>query len=521
MSLTTEHSPRTLPLAGGTAVLCLLLGAFLKLPEAVQSPGTDTGLYATYGAMLLQGARPYVDFWDLHPPLAYAYWAFVQTLTGPDWLRVCVTFDNLAPQSCTGIVAHVVDLLLSVAAALVVGRIVRRSGGSAGTSALAAALVVGFADQVMLSQEGSNPSKLTLLPSAIAVWAYLGSLDARHPWRGAFLAGVVGAIAGLAKQPALLTLAALLGHAAWSRDRTRVTALIVGGGLTFALVCSAMACIGALDGFIAQAWVYNVQRSWGGYFQHPAKPPVTSLDGVLKESAGLLALFGLVGLFTLARAPLQSRQRILVMWTLVNLLAIVAFREFVYVVPSLAVVGALGFARVWRWISILDVQRAVVARCLLLALCAASVVATTSFQRVQLARARFERGSVGRLSPTEDLGRIIRQDLPPGPLFVYGNGAEMYPLAGRMPATRYVNAEALRSSAPGVDQTRADLVATLERSPPSIVVLAPHSDEAELNLANYPAMRMFLHDCYARAPIKPEVDSTWTLLVRTTICGPR
>src|SRR3981081_3357398 len=111
--------PRATLWVGG-GLVCLLLGGFLALPESIQAPGSDTGMFATYGAMLLHGARPYVDFWDLHPPLVYLYWAVVQALAGPDWLRPCSMLDGLTPSSCTALLAHGVDLLLSVATAVVV-----------------------------------------------------------------------------------------------------------------------------------------------------------------------------------------------------------------------------------------------------------------------------------------------------------------------------------------------------------------------------------------------------------------
>jgi len=507
---------------------CLLLGGFLELPEAIQAPGSDTGMFATQGAMLLHGARPYVDFWDLHPPLVFGYWASVQAITGSDWLRTCVSIDPLAPQSCTGLAAHVLDLLLSVAAALVVAAIARQCGGSRATAALAALLVVGFAYQAMLSQEGSNPSKLTLLPSSVAVWAYLRSLADGRVGRSAVLAGVAAAIAGLAKQPALLTLVALAGHAAWHaftrpseidfRNRIQgspLIGLLVGFGATLAVACAALAAAGALDGFVTQAWVYNVERVLLGYFVHPPKPPVIGLDRVLTESAGALAAFGVIGACSIARTTLHATQRAVLWWALVNLIAITALREFVYVVPSTAVVAALGLGRLWRWPGL---DRAL-GRGLLLAACLACIVLTTGFQRGQLARARFERlGSA--LAQTEQLGWIFRRDLPPGPLFVYGNGAELYPLANRTPATRYLNAEALRSTAPGVDKTRAELVTALRSNPPPVIVLAPHSDEAELDLAQYPAMRAFLQDCYAQKPIRPDIDAHWAVLLRTAACAP-
>jgi hypothetical protein len=148
-----------------------------------------------------------------------------------------------------------------------------------------------------------------------------------------------------------------------------------------------------------------------------------------------------------------------------------------------------------------------------------AVVLTTGFQRSQLARARFERGEGMALTRSEELGWMLRRDLPPGPLFVYGNGAEMYLLGDRTPATRYLNGEALRNTAPGADQTRAEVVGGLDANPPPVIVLAPHHDEAELNLAEYPTLVALFERCYAQQPITPEADPNWIVLVRSQACG--
>jgi hypothetical protein len=83
-----------------------------------------------------------------------------------------------------------------------------------------------------------------------------------------------------------------------------------------------------------------------------------------------------------------------------------------------------------------------------------------------------------------------------------------------------MNAEPVRNTAPGVNKTRAELVTSLVRDPPPVIALAPHSDEAELNLAEYPAMRAFLQDCYIQRPIRPDIDASWTILLRTERCMP-
>jgi hypothetical protein len=335
----------------------------------------------------------------------------------------------------------------------------------------------------------------------------------------AVLAGVAAATAGFAKQPALLTLVALLAHATWSRDRRRGAALLAGASLTSASLCAGLAAVGSLDGFVAQAWVYNIQRTLDGYFLHPSKDPEITLGRVLTEGAGSLVVLAALGGIVLARGSRASRQRVLLWWAAVNLVAILAFREFVYVVPSLAILAAVGVERVWRWGAARGLRLGTLGCALLVAVCLVSIPPTTRFQQVQMARARGERGPGGGLSQPEELGRILSRDIRPGALFVYGNAAELYPLSKRPPATPYLNAEAFRSTAPGAARTRAELAALLGRSPPAVIVLPPHTDEPELNLDAYPALRWLLQACYRRQLINPSFDRSWTVLVPTRDCG--
>ena len=98
----------------GIAVV-VAVGALAKLPEAILPISSDTGMYATYARMILQGARPYVDFYDVHPPLAYYYWALVEVLAGSDWSRICIgSWGTLAPQPCVSLLAHGIDLGLTL-----------------------------------------------------------------------------------------------------------------------------------------------------------------------------------------------------------------------------------------------------------------------------------------------------------------------------------------------------------------------------------------------------------------------
>jgi hypothetical protein len=97
----------------------------------------------------------------------------------------------------------------------------------------------------------------------------------------------------------------------------------------------------------------------------------------------------------------------------------------------------------------------------------------------------------------------------------------MYLLAGRQPASRWLNAEALRKSAPDAERSRRTLVSELRQTPPPVVVLGPHLDDPELLLAEYPQLASFLSECYAeRPPGRDLADSSrdWKILLRTDRC---
>ena len=159
------------PVAASLAVLLVLaVGAAAKLPETILPIGSDTGMYATYARMILAGERPYVNFFDVHPPLTYYYWTFVEAIAGTDWSRSCIgSWGVLAPQPCVSLFAHALDLGLTCLAAFLVYAIARRLGQPAFVGLLAAVFVAWFTDESMMSMEGSNPTKLTLVPSTLAM----------------------------------------------------------------------------------------------------------------------------------------------------------------------------------------------------------------------------------------------------------------------------------------------------------------------------------------------------------------
>ena len=500
-------------LTGISAVAVIAVGAAAKLPEAILPIGTDTGMYATYARQILQGGRPYLDFYDVHPPLTYYYWVLVQALAGTDWSRTCLgSWGTLAPQPCISVLAQVLDLALTCVAGWLAYAIARRLELRPLVGVIAALLVAWFANASMISMEGSTPTKLTLVPSTLAVYAYL-RVERRGRLGWAIVSGAAGMLAGFAKQPGLLTLLALLAFSLPGLLRGDGTArrTLAGGGLGVFIVLvptlTYIGAIGSLGGFLDQAWRYNAERFINGYWQTPAGlfSPATRIDRVATEAAGVLFVSALLGGVSLWFGPASRRQRLLLVWGAFSLVAIAGFREFAQIVPSLALLAALAFDRLWQAAGRdgLGLGRPAAGRLALLTLFGAIFVLSSNFQVIELRRAILERGPNGKPTDPEQIASYLRESAPPGPIFVWGNAGQIYALSGRQPATRFVNADFTNTTSPRPALSRAQLIDDLRSHPASVIVVDPHADEPGLTLHDFPALAQVMDACYERVPRLP------------------
>jgi hypothetical protein len=504
------------------------IGAFAKLPEAILPIGSDTGMFATYARMLLDGERPYVAFVDIHPPLTHYYWALVELLAGTDWSRTCIgTWGTLVPQPCVGLLAQVLDLALTFVTAGLVYAIARRLGLRPLVGVFAAVLVVWFANESMISMEGSTPSKLTLVPCTLAVYAYLRALPEGRPgW--AILAGAAAMLGVLTKQPALVTLIALVAYAlpGAARGSARSRRVLLGLGLgavcVLAPVMVYMAAMGSLGGFVDQPWTYNVERFVLGYWQTPTglTSPATRIDRVAGNAAGLLFVGALIGGLALVFGPARGDQRLLLVWGLFSLAAIAGFREFAQVVAVLALLAALGIGRLWDAAGRdgLGLGRPLAGRLALVAVLGAIFLLTSSFQLIELRRAMFERGPSGTPADPEVIANYLRNVAPPGPLFIWGNAGQVYALSGREPASRFVIAEFTNTSSPRVAESRQEVMDDLHARPPAVIVVDGHADEPGLALSGYPALQQLIADCYQKVS-GGGLPANWGVYTRGSNCG--
>jgi hypothetical protein len=330
----------------------------------------------------------------------------------------------------------------------------------------------------------------------------------------ATLAGAAGVVAGLAKQPGLLTLFTLvaftfipLRHDA-GQQRPILIGLALGAAAALLPVLLYLAAIGSLGGFLDQAWRYNAERFLIGYWQTPGglTSPATRIDRVASEAGGLLFVGTLIGGLALWLGPATGRQRLLLWWGVFSLVAIAGFREFAQVVPALALLAAIGIGKIWEAAGRegLGLGRPLAGRLALLAVLGSIFVLSSSFQLIELRRALYERGPRATPSDPEQIAALLRSPVtPPGPLFVWGNAGQIYALSGRQPATRFVIAEFTNTTSPRPGQSREQAIADLRAHPPSAIVVDPHADEPGLELSRFPELAAVMRSCYQRVAQGP------------------
>src|SRR5207302_4724824 len=191
---------------------------------------------------------------------------------------------------------------------------------------------------------------------------------------------------------------------AFRADAARRRLLAMGLGAAITVVATALVLwrASSLGGFVDEAWRYNAERFLIGYWQTPAglASPATRIDRVAAQAAGLLFVGAVLGGLSLWLGKARGYQRLLLVWGLFSLVAIAGFREFAQVVPSLALLAALGFGRLWDAAAQngLGMGRPAAGRLGLVVLLGAIFALSSSFQLIELRRAIYEGGPAGKPS---------------------------------------------------------------------------------------------------------------------------
>lgn len=356
----------------GVAVLCaaLAVGAIVLNQSAVhwRSDLGDEHLFAYYGWLITQGARPYLDLWDNKPP--GIFWASA--------IAMCID----APGSGGLIVVCGAALALAIAAFIDTAR------SLFGRAQLFTAAVAGSAMLTQLRYEcgGDRTETFVVALELVAVCAYLRGLrTARTGWFVLSAFAVGGA--PLFKQAGLAAGAACAAHYAWSRFAIRCrgtprisprAAACIGVAAVTPIVCAAAAL--SAPGQWSAAW-YAVVSFNRAYFA-VGDASWTNLGGALGVYAPALhplfipAALAAVGVLlsissALRRPPPDEQPRLhthcgvanadalLVIWlALAFYLALVSpgRREY-HLMPLLAPLGLLALAPLARLLGNAPVRR--------------------------------------------------------------------------------------------------------------------------------------------------------------------
>ncbi len=350
---------------------CLRLAYLLPRERGLQAgQDYDEGVWASTAQLWLQGYLPYRDFFATLPPVGIYLLAGVLRLVYVPW------------GSGMGLMAtryaSVAYGLLSVGVVYALGReLSGKAVGLAAAGLLATDGMVLGMDRLAMLEPPLN------LFSALAMLAYLAAFerpakDIKGQRAGA-LAGVLAALAALAKAPGMVVVFSLLSISVLRR-RWREAVFIAGG---FALACLALSAYFLLRcpaDFVKQVYFFQLLR--------PADGVVNRLARLYQiwhyDQAWLTVRLGILGALCIGLLTIWRRQAsswwVVLAWAGYSLLLIVANSSYYpqyyvqWAVPLCLLGGGLLDCRLWtirsdrKWFRSLTVGRLVLTAAVVLGL---------------------------------------------------------------------------------------------------------------------------------------------------------
>jgi hypothetical protein len=514
------------------AAYALLVGAILaavvtpRVATAVLPLGSDQGLYITIGEILNRGGVVARDTWDTKPPGVYYLYAGLMHFA-PDYSVVCsvsVPFGGAAPHQlpCAQILLSTFDILYTLALCASVWWTTRRLFSN-GPAIVAACLCAVFGSMLQISGGGGIADEYVLLPAALAFAAASVYATTLNP-RWLVGAGMFGALAGMFKQTGFLLLVGislwLVASPYFSPRRRReslnaVLALAAGAATVLVLLATLLARSGVLGDVFYQAFVFNLfyvgrPANTNAFFVQLASQTWAVLTG---SQIGLwVATFA--GACFLAAERRSWQASLVLAWLGSSILSILAggsqlhVNYYLALVPPLAICGGYGLSMLWKHGSVLH-------RGLLFVGGAVLLVYSNQFQDHQYGNAWYSRMVSNTHSTEEFVAGALGSGT--GSLFVWGNGPQVYALAGRVPASRYLHTLGISYDYAVHDQlvrNRAELLSTLQQSPPTMIAIdTPWLRRAKT--LEFPELLAFIQSRYElmNAPANPIFDG-WEIYRR-------
>ena len=433
-------------LAPAVGVLVVVGVAALLLPGLVVGPSFDAAIFSAVGWRVAEGDALYAQIWDHKPPGMYVPYLAAHLITADSGIAWGIVWAST--------VASV------AAASLLVGALLAREGTS-WFAWLAAALAALGSGSYLLSLGGGLGESIALLPISLAVLTALS---------GRWLVSAVCAGVAIAVSLQALPVLAAVTVLGLSDDRQatmrRAGTVVVGVGIVFALAVVGVWANGGLadapDALVDYSAAYRAVASREGGASAWALVPWTVLV--------LLPLVVGVGVAAVERRRLARPRLALASsaWLAASILVIALQGRFYahYATPlviPMAILAGLGFRAMWS-----SLPRRIAPAALGLPL----ILTVGLSLLVGAAGARDEQQPITDSNQRAATVAAVVRSLtnPEDRIFVWGNDARLYELAGRAPASRYAYLYPLLT--PGfVNGDRIDSVlAELEAAPPVVIV---------------------------------------------------
>lgn len=479
-----DHSGWIATIVGAIWLSVVLFAVWpaLRYPVFVSNSNIDSAFFAYAGELLRQGGTPYVTFWDHKPPLVFFIDAFGLTLSGGAVWGIWVV--SLATLLVSLVLAHLA---------------LRRAFG-----AIPAALGVSVFAFTLPSMLASNLTEEYALPLQwgsvflLVRWAKTRNWSEGSAARSTLGIGVViGVLGGLAFAlkanliAAPLCVAAVIGLVLLRERRIGeaarfVMGALVGAGIVWGAIVAYVAARGAFAPFVDQVFHYNflyAGTTWGQRLR-AAVSGVTSASR-LSSLAIPLAVWALsLGLMVrdvirrADRRPEFALRAFGVLWMPVEVVfASISGRPylhyFVVLLPPLAYLAASFAVEILRTPKAADASsdvRSTRAVVLVLGLAAAMALTSVLTTGLQLRDAGTSTTSDRRLQVDAAAAYVRTHTRADAPLLVWGHASDVYFLAKRRPASRYVYSLALLTPRYADSALVDGFIGELRSSAPPLIV---------------------------------------------------
>lgn len=441
---------------------CLAALPLLLLMPLFHAPfERDQGAYAVIARGWLGGEVPYRDLWDNKGPLLFLW--FVAAFR---WLGETL----VGPRLLAALAAGATVPFVWAAGLTLLGR----------RQALLATLLFATAFANLFLQANANAEIFMLLPLAAGFWAFAqGARGGSLAWYG--LAGALTALAVLTKQSAAWALAGYglwLAVLAWRNPDERrrhlwaMAFLMVGTALAFLPFIAYFHSHDALYDFWYATFAFNFLFSSQFSFWDKLIPPMLQDPRPLAGGAAFW-LLALLGAWQLWRRGDHSAWLILVFL----LFAEIAAQSFgknsphynVQLLPGAALAGAIGLQLVIeRWQAGQRQLGKLAFACLALTVAASAFVyAWPSPKERFLAQYGFVTYAENSVEAQEIAERVAALTEPDDYIYDFGRESEIYFLADRQPASRWLHNRAYEVDPSVMEEILQDL----EQTRPALILL--------------------------------------------------